>query len=120
MSYTTEKITDTLDKIEMGGNSTLFIDLPNGDSVAIFAYQTGNVSVTVARHNGDYTDYPNSVDYNEKVKMSNVERRTSNCKTDDGEKFKVNQKSLTLTGLNKNRTLVVAETFNTESNYRRS
>ena len=100
--------TDTIEQ----GNS-LFIELPNGDSVIIFTFEsTNNVHVNIARHNGDYTNYP-TIDYKEKAQLGNVERRTMTLpKKKKRGAVKINEKTLTLTGLNDSETAVTVETFN--------
>jgi len=100
--------TDTIEQ----GNS-LFIELPNGDSVNIFTFEsTNNVHVNIARHNGDYTNYP-TIDYKEKAQLGNVERRTMTLpKKKKRGAVKINEKTLTLTGLNDSETAVTVETFN--------
>jgi len=106
--------TDTIEQ----GNS-LFIELPNGDSVNIFTYDDYNdVKVEISRHNGDYTNYPN-IDYKEQVQLGNVERRTSTLpKKKKRGAVKINEKTLTLSnGVSmNNRTTVQVATYNTQSN----
>ena len=106
--------TDTIEQ----GNS-LFIELPNGDSVNIFTFEsTNNVHVNIARHNGDYTNYP-TIDYKEKAQLGNVERRTSTLpKKKKRGAVKINEKTLTLSnGVSmNNRTTVQVATYNTQSN----
>mgnify|MGYP005823134353 CR=1 FL=1 len=97
---------------------SLFIDLPNGDRIHIFTYDAYNdVNVEVARHNGDYTDFPH-IDYEKKVLLGNVERKTRTLRNMVGKAdVKVNTKALTLSGNNgTNNTKVIVKTFNTQSN----
>ena len=109
--------------IEIKKGETLFIDLPNGDNIHVFTYDDYNdVKVEISRHNGDYTNYPN-IDYEEKVQLGNVERRTSTLpKKKKRGAVKINEKTLTLSNevsMN-NRTTVQVATYNIQSNYRRS
>jgi len=106
--------TDTIEQ----GNS-LFVELPNGDSVHIFTYDDYNdVKVEISRHNGDYTNYPN-IDYKEQVQLGNVERSTSTLpKKKERGAVKINEKTLTLSnGVSmNNRTTVQVATYNIQSN----
>ena len=101
--------------IEIKKGETLFVNLPNGDSVNIFTYGDdldNDVSVYIARHNGDWTNYPD-IDYKEKAQLGNVERRTMTLpKKKRRGAVKINEKTLTLTGLNDSKTAVTVETFN--------
>jgi hypothetical protein len=104
--------------IEQG--DSLFIELPNGDSVIIFTYDDYNdVKVEISRYNGDYTNYPN-IDYKEQVQLGNVERRTSTLpKKKKRGAIKINKKTLTLSNgvsMNNGRTTVQVGTYNTQSN----
>tara|TARA_R100000656_G_scaffold120819_1_gene95355 strand:+ start:278 stop:610 length:333 start_codon:yes stop_codon:yes gene_type:complete len=105
--------------IEIKQGESLFVNLPNGDKINIFTYGDdldNDVNVYIARHNGDWTNYPD-IDYKEKARLGNVKRYTSTINTDEkGEKCKVNEKTLTLTGLNGSKTAVNVRTFNTQSN----
>ena len=101
--------------IEIKQGESLFVNLPNGDKITIFTYGDdldNDVNVYIARHNGDYTNYP-IIDYEEKVQLGNVERRTSTLpKKERRGAVKINEKTLTLTGLNGSKTAVTVETFN--------
>ena len=112
-----KKMSVKTDTIEQG--NSLFIELPNGDSVNIFTYDDYNdVKVEISRHNGDYTNYPN-IDYKEQVQLGNVERRTSTLpKKKKRGAVKINEKTLTLSnGVSmNNRTTVQVATYNTQSN----
>jgi hypothetical protein len=112
-----KKMSVKTDTIEQG--NSLFIELPNGDSVNIFTYDDYNdVKVEISRHNGDYTNYPN-IDYKEQVQLGNVERRTSTLpKKKKRGAVKINEKTLTLSnGVNmNNRTTVQVATYNIQSN----
>ena len=108
-----KELTMSTKTIEIKKGETLFIDLPNGDNIHVFTYDDYNdVKVEISRHNGDYTNYPN-IDYEEKVQLGNVERRTSTLpKKERRGAVKINEKTLTLTGLNGSKTAVTVETFN--------
>ena len=112
-----KKMSIKTDTIEQG--NSLFVELPNGDSVHIFTYDDYNdVKVEISRHNGDYTNYPN-IDYKEQVQLGNVERRTSTLpKKKKRGAVKINEKTLTLSnGVNmNNRTTVQVATYNIQSN----
>jgi hypothetical protein len=122
MSHTQQKDKEkkmSTQTIEIKQGESLFVNLPNGDKINIFTYGDdldNDVNVYIARHNGDWTNYPD-IDYKEKARLGNVKRYTSTINTDEkGEKCKVNEKTLTLTGLNGSKTAVNVRTFNTQSN----
>ena len=113
----------SLKNVKIKKGNVLFVTLPNGDSVDIHTFHMGGVYVRISRSNGDWTNYPN-VNYDEKVQISNVARRTMtlpkkkkqpDCHTSHGA-VKVNEKTLLLTGLTDNETTVTVETYNTQPN----
>lgn len=105
--------------IEIKQEEGLYVILPNGDKITIFTYGDdldNDVNIHITRHNGDWTNYP-VIDYKEKAQLGNVERYTTTINTNKkGEKCKINEKTLTLTGLSESKTAVTVKTFNTQSN----